>query len=96
MSDLGPWRHIVVHHAREAFGDNANVAREWRALTFTAAPDYARAVDQYEHFIALLRTSGAQIIKHPALSSVTPSSKCLMLSSIRWGRTSSRCRRAAA
>ena len=74
MSDIGPWQHIVVHHAREAFGGTAAIARDWRALNFTAAPDYARAADQYERFLDLLRTSGAHIVdsalrtEHPALT----------------------------
>jgi N-dimethylarginine dimethylaminohydrolase len=74
MSDIGPWSRIVVHHAREAFGSDAEIAGQWRALNFTAAPDYGRAVDQFEHFVNLLRTSGAQIVDsalgtaHQALS----------------------------
>jgi N-dimethylarginine dimethylaminohydrolase len=62
MSDIGPWSRIVVHHAREAFGSDAEIARQWRALNFTAAPDYGRAIDQYEHFVDLLRTSGATVV----------------------------------
>ena len=62
MSDIGPWQYIVVHHARDAFGSGEEIARQWRALNFTAAPDYSRAVDQYERFVELLRTSGAEIV----------------------------------
>ena len=69
MSDIGPWSHIVVHHAREAFGSDAEIARQWRALNFSAAPDYGRAVDQYDRFVDLLRTSGAAI--HPEHSLLT-------------------------
>lgn len=78
MSDIGPWSHIVVHHARQAFGGDEKIAREWRALNFTAAPDFGRAVDQYDRFVALLRTSGAQIVDsalgtaHSALSTEHP------------------------
>lgn len=67
MSDIGPWSRIVVHHAREAFGGDEKIAREWRALNFSAAPDYGRAIDQYEHFVTLLGTSGAQIVLEAAL-----------------------------
>ncbi|MCR4374767.1 MAG: arginine deiminase family protein, partial [Acidobacteria bacterium] len=66
MSDIGPWSRIVVHHVREAFGSDAEIARQWRALNFTAAPDYGRAIDQYEHFVDLLRTSGATVVTSEA------------------------------
>ena len=62
MSDIGPWSRIVVHHAREAFGSDAEIAGQWRALNFTAAADYGRAIDQYEYFLDLLRTSNAQVV----------------------------------
>jgi len=74
MSDIGPWRHIVIHHAREAFAGEEKIAREWRALNFAAKPDYGRAIDQYEHFVNLLHTSGTHIVDsalstaHSALS----------------------------
>lgn len=56
MSDAGPWNRILVRHAREAFVDDATIAAQWQSLNFTAAPDYGKAVDQYERFVELLRT----------------------------------------
>ncbi len=56
-SDIGPWSGILVRHARDAFIDDATIARQWQALNFTAPPDYARAVEQYEGFLRLLRTN---------------------------------------
>ena len=32
---------VALWHARDAFGDAARIERDWRALNFTAAPDYA-------------------------------------------------------
>lgn len=78
MSDIGPWQHIVVHHAREAFGSNATIAREWHALNFAAAPDYARAVEQHDRFVELLRTSGAEIeFSTPGLKTRPPTTSAL-------------------
>jgi len=56
VSDVGPWNRILVRHAREAFVDDATIAEQWQALNFTAAPDYGRAVAQYERFVELLST----------------------------------------
>jgi N-dimethylarginine dimethylaminohydrolase len=65
MSDIGPWTRIIVAPAQTAFESDAKIAREWRALNFTAAPDFARAVAQHDRFVELLRTSGATIESSP-------------------------------
>ena len=44
-----------------SFGGPEQLAREWRDLGFTAAPDFGRALDEYERFLAVLREAGAQI-----------------------------------
>ncbi|MDP2389428.1 MAG: arginine deiminase family protein [Acidobacteriota bacterium] len=62
MTDVGPWAHLLVRHAREAFASDATIAREWRALNFTAAPDWRLAVEQYERFLDLLTGSGAAVV----------------------------------
>ncbi len=56
MPDVGPWNRILVRHARQAFVDDATIAEQWQALNFTAAPDYGKAVAQYEKFVELLST----------------------------------------
>jgi N-dimethylarginine dimethylaminohydrolase len=61
MSDIGPWTRIIVAPAQTTFESDAKIADEWRALNFTAAPDFARAVAQHDRFVELLRTSGATI-----------------------------------
>jgi N-dimethylarginine dimethylaminohydrolase len=62
MPDAGPWSHILVRHARDAFANDATIARQWRALNFTAAPDWRKAVEQYERFLELLTGSGAPVV----------------------------------
>ncbi len=66
LTEVGCISRIVVKHARDAFRDAARVNAEWRALNFTAAPDLARAIDQYDRFLALLRSSGAELLTLPA------------------------------
>jgi N-dimethylarginine dimethylaminohydrolase len=65
MSDIGPWSQIIVRHARDAFDGHEAIAAQWRDLNFTAAPDYTRAVNQYDRIVETLRTSGAQVVEHP-------------------------------
>lgn len=54
-------RHVAVTHARDAFVDQATVDAQWSGLGFTARPDFARAVDQHDRFIAILREAGASV-----------------------------------
>lgn len=57
---------ILVKHARAAFGDDATIAAEWRDLNFTAAPDRARAIDEFERFLELIRRAGGDPCALPA------------------------------
>jgi N-dimethylarginine dimethylaminohydrolase len=83
VSEFGPWTHIVIHDAAQAFGSDEQLEREWRALNFTAKPDYALAVRQYERFVEVLRTSGAEIVNStPRLKTRPPSDPGLTLDAI--------------
>ena len=62
MSDVGPWNRILLRHVRDGFIDDASIARQWRALNFTEAPDYGKALDQYERFVSVLKCSGADVL----------------------------------
>jgi N-dimethylarginine dimethylaminohydrolase len=61
LSEVGRLVSVAVKHARDAFGDEQTIAAQWRALNFTAAPNYAAAVDEYERFLDVLRSSGTDI-----------------------------------
>jgi N-dimethylarginine dimethylaminohydrolase len=70
-SETLPLARVVVKHARDAFRDRARVDAEWRALHFTAAPDLARAIDECDRWLALLSSSGADVLSLPASDDVT-------------------------
>jgi N-dimethylarginine dimethylaminohydrolase len=55
----------LIKHARDAFGDEGAVAAEWRALNFTAPPDLARAISDYDTFLDCLRRLGATPVPLP-------------------------------
>jgi len=70
QSEMGTLTRLLVKHARDAFQGPEAVEAEWRALNFTAAPDFARAIDQYEAFLGLLRSSGCEIVMLPKADGV--------------------------
>ena len=57
---------LLVKHARDAFRSQADCDREWRTLNFTAAPDLRRARADYDAFLKLLSSEGAQLELLPA------------------------------
>jgi N-dimethylarginine dimethylaminohydrolase len=61
----------MVRHAREAFASDETIAREWRDLNFTEPPNFARAVDEYDCFLDLLRRRGARIDALPNAEGLT-------------------------
>jgi N-dimethylarginine dimethylaminohydrolase len=66
LSEVGRLKRVVLKHARESFAGPDAIAAEWRALNFTAPPDFARAVAEYEAFAALITSSGTRIDWLPA------------------------------
>ena len=65
QSEIGNLTRLIVKHARDALRGPEAIAAEWQDLNFTAAPDFARAIDEYERFLALLRASGCEITMLP-------------------------------
>jgi N-dimethylarginine dimethylaminohydrolase len=61
QSEVGPLRRVLLKHARLAFRSQEAARAEWEALRFAAEPDVARAQDEYDRFVELLRGSGAEI-----------------------------------
>lgn len=70
QSETGAITRLIVKHAREAFGSPEAIASEWQALNFTAAPDFEKAVEQYDAFLALVRGTGCEISTLPKADGV--------------------------
>ena len=70
QSEFGTITRLLVKHARDAFQGPETVAAQWEDLNFTASPDFARALDEYESFLALLRSSGCEISVLPQAEGV--------------------------
>lgn len=71
LSEIGRLTRVVVKHPRDAFRDADRIAREWRALNFTAPPDLTRATDEYDRFLGMLQQGGAAIDFLPASADVS-------------------------
>ncbi|MGE0813123.1 MAG: dimethylarginine dimethylaminohydrolase family protein [Vicinamibacterales bacterium] len=56
---------VVVKHARAAFDSQARIDGEWRDLRYTAAPDLGRALSEYDAFLALVTSRGAEALMLP-------------------------------
>ena len=65
QSETGTLRSVLVRHARDAFGSAKKIAAEWNELDYHAPPDFDRAVDEFDHFVELLQSEGANVIFAP-------------------------------
>ena len=54
-SETGPIRSLLLKHPRQAWLGQERVRGQWRDLRYTAEPDFARAVDEYDRFVDILR-----------------------------------------
>ena len=71
QSMVAPLRRVAVKHPRQAYGSPERIAREWRALGFTAAPDLGRACAEHDRLCALLREAGAEVLLLPEAEGTT-------------------------
>jgi N-dimethylarginine dimethylaminohydrolase len=71
FNEFGPLRRVALMHARDAFVDDARLERDWRELNFSALPDIEWALEQYDLFRELIRSSGAQIDDLPPAPELT-------------------------
>jgi N-dimethylarginine dimethylaminohydrolase len=52
---------VLLKHPRNAFGDAASIEGQWRQLGYGAAPDLARALEEYEAFAGLFTERGVKV-----------------------------------
>jgi N-dimethylarginine dimethylaminohydrolase len=65
LSETGRLGRVVLKHAQDAFVGRHDIASQWRALNFTAAPDFERAVAEYDAFARIITDSGADVFWLP-------------------------------
>ena len=52
---------VLIKHVRDAFVDDQTIGAQWKALNYAAPPDLARAIDECDRFIDILRSTGATV-----------------------------------
>jgi len=71
LSEHGPLAAVLVKHARDAFVSEEVIASQWKALNFSAPPDFSRAMDEYDRFLDIIAASGCEIVSLLPGSGVT-------------------------
>ena len=71
LNEYGRLRRVVLRHPRAAFGGPEAIAASWHALNYLAAPDYGRALADYDRFAEILSAGGAEIDWLPAAEGLT-------------------------
>jgi N-dimethylarginine dimethylaminohydrolase len=71
LNEYGRLRRVALRHVRAAFGGPEAIAASWRELNYLAAPDYGRALADYDRFAEILSASGAEIDYLPAAEGLT-------------------------
>jgi N-dimethylarginine dimethylaminohydrolase len=54
-SEVGEIRSLLLKHPREAFIGQQNIDEQWMNLHYLGRPDFEKAVEEYENFVALLQ-----------------------------------------
>jgi N-dimethylarginine dimethylaminohydrolase len=83
---------VAVKHPRDAFVDDATIARQWQDLRFTAPPDLLRASSEHDRFVEALRAAGATVQWLPRDETTTLDSIYVRDASIVCGRGLILCR----
>jgi N-dimethylarginine dimethylaminohydrolase len=65
QSETLPIRTLLLKHPRQAWRSQVNIGEQWRALRYAGEPDFARAVDEYDGFVEILRRSVPEILFLP-------------------------------
>jgi N-dimethylarginine dimethylaminohydrolase len=71
LSEHARLKTVLVKHARDAFVSDAVIAAQWKSLNFSAPPDLAKAIGEYDSFLEILAASGAEIVYLPQDGAVT-------------------------
>ena len=66
FSEHGKLTTVLLKHAREAFVSDERIAAQWKALNYTAPPDFSKALKEYDRFVEIIAASSTEIVRLPA------------------------------
>ena len=61
QSETGTVTELLLKHPRQAFRSAAAIEQQWRALNFTAPPDLAGAIAEYDRLVSSLSGDGVAL-----------------------------------
>jgi N-dimethylarginine dimethylaminohydrolase len=71
LSEHGGLASVLVKHARDAFVSESLIASQWKRLNFSAPPDLALAIEEYDGFLEIVAGAGCEIVALAAGSGTT-------------------------
>lgn len=66
QSEVAPIRGMLLKHVKDAWLDQGHVDTQWQSLNYTSAPDFQKAVEEYEALVELILGFGIEITFLPA------------------------------
>ena len=66
FDEYGALEAVLVKHPRDAFVSSERISAQWKSLNFSAPPDLAAAIDEYDRFLDIVRGTGTQTIFLPS------------------------------
>jgi N-dimethylarginine dimethylaminohydrolase len=61
QSSIAEVRQMLVKHVSKAYISQENIDQQWRNLNYLGKPDFTKAVDEYEAFLALIKSFDLEI-----------------------------------
>jgi N-dimethylarginine dimethylaminohydrolase len=55
QSEVGAIKSLLIKHTKDAFISQENIDDQWQNLNYLGCPDYARALNEYDAFVELLK-----------------------------------------
>lgn len=69
-SEFGHLKSVFIKRAKDAFIDDAHVAKHWEALNYLGKPDIQKAFSEYEAFEQVFKDNGTEVLYLPEDASV--------------------------
>ena len=63
---VAPLRRVIVKRPEEAFQNAETIEQQWAGLGYLRPPDFRLACGEHARLVALLRSSGAEVLELPA------------------------------
>ena len=61
-SEYGKIKSVYLKRVNDSFIDQKNIASQWENLNFLSEPNFETAVNEYEYFENIIRSTGAEVL----------------------------------